>query len=67
MRTVRLNSAIYSFSLTALIAASSGIMLAQAPGAGNTRTPADGGVRQVLESIFIPPKPNAPVHPHPRH
>ena len=60
MRTVRLISAIYSFGLTALISASSGIMLPQAPVPSNTRTPADGGVRQVLESIFIPPKPNTP-------
>jgi hypothetical protein len=60
MRTVRLNFAIASFALAAAISASSGTSLAQAPVKGNMETRPDGGVRQVLESIFVPPKPNAP-------
>ena len=60
MRTVRLNFAMTSFALATAIAASSVTSLAQAPVKGNMATHPDGGVRQVLESIFIPPKPNAP-------
>jgi len=60
MRTVRLSFATASFALAAVISASSVTLLAQAPAKSNIGTPPDGGVRQVLESIFIPPKPNAP-------
>jgi hypothetical protein len=47
-----------SFGLTLVLSASSTILLAQRPSAAVGA--ADGGAREVLVSIFIPPKPNAP-------
>jgi hypothetical protein len=60
MRTVRLNFGTSTFAFAAAISASTVTLLAQAPAQRPVGTPPDGGVRQVLESIFIPPKPNAP-------
>jgi hypothetical protein len=59
MRAIRRSSTLPSFLLAATFAASGITLLAQRPAMVPGTTP-DGGVRQVLESIFIPPKPNAP-------
>ena len=60
MRTV---SPTVKFGLTALLYASSTTLLAQTPPAQTPQATvqiADGGTREMLESIFIPPLPRAP-------
>jgi hypothetical protein len=60
MRTV---SPAMKFGLTALVSASSITLLAQTPLAPTPQATvyiADGGTREMLESIFIPPLPRAP-------
>src|SRR5271170_7192669 len=69
MRTVCFSRKVRSFGAAVVLSAAGTVLLAQGPlahgplaqrpGAATAGTP-DGGVRQVLESIFIPPKPNAP-------
>ena len=64
MRTVCFNHKVRSFRFAAFLSTAGTKLLAQGPqaqrpGAASTGTP-DGGVRETLESIFIPPKPNAP-------
>src|SRR5271165_817828 len=60
MRALHLRPAVSCFALAATAAAFGPALMAQAPVKGQDRTPPDGGVRQVLVSILIPPKPNAP-------
>ena len=59
MRAIRRSSTLAAFLFATALAASSVALLAQRPAMVPGTTP-DGGVRQVLESIFIPPKPSAP-------